>query len=102
MPATGPKRDLDAERRILEATRTLISSRGPNCVSINDIAAEAGVGKQTIYRWWPSKAAVVIDALERIFETDSPFPDSGSAHSDLRTQLRRVAAASGQAADQNT
>jgi AcrR family transcriptional regulator len=93
MGATGPKRDLDAERRILEATRSLIAARGPNQVSINDIAAEAGVGKQTIYRWWPSKSAVVIDALERIFETDSPFPDTGSVRDDLRSQMRRVAAA---------
>lgn len=92
MGATGPKRDLDAERRILDATRSLIASRGPNCVSVNDIAAEAGVGKQTIYRWWPSKSAVVIEALERIFETDNPFPDSGSARDDLRVQMRRVAA----------
>lgn len=93
MGTTGPKRDLDAERRILDAARSLIALRGPNKVSINDIAAEAGVGKQTIYRWWPSKSAVIIDALERIFETESPFPDSGSVHNDLRTQMRRVAAA---------
>lgn len=92
MPKTGPKRDMDAERRILDAARDLICERGPNRVSINDIAAAAGVGKQTIYRWWPSKSAVVVDALERMFEAESPFPDTGSALGDVRAQVRRVAA----------
>lgn len=91
MPKTGPKRDLDAEQRVLDATRDLICERGPNRVSINEIATAAGVGKQTIYRWWPSKTAVVIDALERMFESESPFPQTGSAYDDIRTQMRRVA-----------
>ena len=91
MPRTGPKRDLDAEQRVLDATRDLICERGPNRVSINEIATAAGVGKQTIYRWWPSKTAVVIDALERMFESESPFPRTGSAYDDIRTQMRRVA-----------
>src|SRR5262245_10799735 len=93
MPASGPKRDLDAQRRILDATRGLISSRGPNQVSINEIAAAAGVGKQTIYRWWHSKPAVVIDSLEDSFRAESPSPDSGSTYTDIRTQMRRVAGA---------
>ncbi len=92
MATRGPKRDLDAEQRILTATGELIRSRGPNRVSINDIAAAANVGKQTIYRWWPSKHAVVVDALARSFEVENQFPDSGSTRDDLRTQMRRVAA----------
>lgn len=92
MPRTGPKRDPEAQQRILDATRELICERGPNRVTINQIAEHAGVGKQTIYRWWPSKAAVVIDALEALFEAESAFPDTGSAYEDIRTQMRRVAA----------
>jgi AcrR family transcriptional regulator len=89
---TGPKRDLEAKQRILQAARELIGTRGPNRVSINEIAAAAGVGKQTIYRWWGSKAAVVVDALEEAFIAENPVVDSGSTHDDIRTQLRRVAA----------
>lgn len=92
MSTRGPKRDLDAEQRILDATCELIRSRGPNRVAINDIAAAANVGKQTIYRWWPSKHAVVVDALARTFEVENAFPDSGSIRADLRTQMRKVAA----------
>jgi AcrR family transcriptional regulator len=78
-------------QRILDSTRELICARGPRQITINEIAAHAGVGKQTIYRWWPSKTAVAIEALEQMFEAESPFPDSGSAHDDTRTQMRRVA-----------
>ncbi len=91
MGRTGPHRDLDLETRILASTRELICSRGPRVVSINEIAAHAGVGKQTIYRWWPTKAAVVIASLERQFASESPFPTSGSAKDDLRSQMRAVA-----------
>jgi len=89
--ARGPKRDLEAKQRILDAAVELISSRGPGRVGVNDIATAAGVGKQTIYRWWPSKTAVVIDALEQSFEADNPLPVTGTALDDLRLQMRRVA-----------
>jgi AcrR family transcriptional regulator len=92
MGRTGPHRDLNLQARILTSTRDLIFAEGPRAVSINQIASHAGVGKQTIYRWWPSKASVVIDALEQQFASESPFPTSGSAKEDIRTQMRAVAA----------
>src|SRR4029453_15036118 len=57
---------------------------------IDDIAAAAGVGKQTIYRWWPSKQAVVVDALLHRSPRETPFKDSGDARRDLRNHLRGV------------
>ena len=50
-----------AHAAILEATRELIVEVGYDGMSIEGIAGRAGVGKQTIYRWWPSKAALVLD-----------------------------------------
>lgn len=91
MGKRGPKRDEAAEQRILDATRDLICERGATRVSINEIAAHAGVGKQTIYRWWPSKAAVVFDALEREIRASSPAPNTGTAFGDVRMQMKRVA-----------
>ena len=91
MPKHGPHRDPEAQQRILDATRELISRRGPNQVSINEIASAANVGKQTIYRWWPSKAAVVVDALEQMVKAQNPPPASGSAYGDIQMQMRRVA-----------
>lgn len=92
MGRTGPHRDRELEAKILASARELISEKGPGAVSINQIAAHAGVGKQTIYRWWPRKASVLIDALEQQFESESPFPTSGSAKDDIRDQMRTVAA----------
>ena len=91
MPKHGPHRDPEAQQRILDATRELICERGPNQVSINEIASAANVGKQTIYRWWPSKAAVVVDALEQMIKAANPPPTTGSAYGDIQTQMRRVA-----------
>lgn len=60
----GRPRDERARRAILEAAFALVSERGYMFVTTSDIAKRAGTGKQTIYRWWPSKGALVLDALE--------------------------------------
>ena len=79
MPAPrGPdpaRRSERAHTAILEATRDLIVEVGYDSMSIEGIAARAGVGKQTIYRWWPSKAAVLLDAfLDLCLLYTSPSP----------------------------
>ena len=64
-------RSVDGARRaakrpgvaILDATARLFAERGYDHLTIEGIAAEADVGKQTIYRWWPSKGALVADCL---------------------------------------
>jgi AcrR family transcriptional regulator len=61
-PRGRPRSD-QAHRAILEATRDLLIADGYDQLSIEAIAARAGVGKQTVYRWWPSKAAVVAEAV---------------------------------------
>jgi AcrR family transcriptional regulator len=83
-------RDPAAHRSILEATFELVSAHGVRRVRIDDIAAAAGVGRQTIYRWWPSKQAVVIDALLDHSTGDTPFPDTGDARCDLRAHMLGV------------
>ena len=56
-------------------------------LSIEGIAARAGVGKNTIYRWWPSKAAVLLDGLLTTWRTDATFPDTGDFVADIKTQM---------------
>jgi AcrR family transcriptional regulator len=55
------------------------------------VAARAGVGKQTIYRWWPSKGAVAIEAVLEEVELAIEFPDTGDLSRDLGALLARVA-----------
>lgn len=60
---SGPVRSEAARLAILEATAALFAERGYDHLSIEGIARRAGVGKQTIYRWWPSKGDVIADAI---------------------------------------
>jgi AcrR family transcriptional regulator len=84
------RRNESSRRAILDATVRLIGDSGYDNVSIEAIAAEAGVGKQTIYRWWPSKGAVVLEALDDSLLSVVDFPDTGDLVEDLRTQMKGV------------
>jgi AcrR family transcriptional regulator len=71
----------------------LLDERGYRSMTVDDIAALAGVGKQTIYRRWPSKAAIVLDALTMRTAFEIVAPDRGSAREDVRLFLRDAFAA---------
>ena len=76
---------------ILTAALDLVEEAGYAKTSVEGIAARAGVGKQTIYRWWPSKGAVLLDALLALSEGDEgvePLPDTGDLAADLKHVLR--------------
>jgi AcrR family transcriptional regulator len=86
----GRPRSERATTAILGAARELLEERGLRGLSVDAIAGRAGVSKATIYRWWPSKAAVVMDAFLAGTGPRMPFPDTGSTREDLRRQLRSV------------
>ncbi|WP_373456817.1 MULTISPECIES: TetR/AcrR family transcriptional regulator [Brevibacterium] len=81
--APGPnvaRRSERARTAILTSALQLARDVGYSRMSIEGIAADAGVGKQTIYRWWPSKAAVVFDAILEQNSQDGGevvIPDTG-------------------------
>jgi AcrR family transcriptional regulator len=88
----------NAERRsgrshqaVLHATVELCREVGYGALTIDGIATRAGVGKQTIYRWWPSKGAVVLDAFMNTIATHIAFPETGDSLQDIRIWLRSVA-----------
>ncbi|MBK1783086.1 TetR/AcrR family transcriptional regulator [Prauserella cavernicola] len=89
------RRNEKSRQAILTATRELIAETGYAKVSIEAIAARAGVGKQTIYRWWSSKGAVVFDS---ILDLSGPvddavvLPDTGDLETDLKQVLRATVA----------
>ena len=91
MPATiAPKwRSRRAESAILEATIALLAEQGFGGLTIDGIAARAGVGKATIYRHWSSKAEVVLEAF-RAFIPPLDDPDTGSLAEDLRSVLHQI------------
>ncbi len=86
-PHTGRRRNEAAREAILDAAFRLLSDPASEALTIDAIAAEAGVGRQTIYRWWPSKGAVVADALVRHARVVVPERDTGSFAGDLTAFL---------------
>ena len=88
--APGRPRSERARTAILIATNELLDSRGLAALSVDVIATRAGVSKATIYRWWPTKAAVVMDAFLAHTSPRMPFPDTGSTREDLRRQIKSV------------
>ncbi|MFF3684334.1 TetR/AcrR family transcriptional regulator [Streptomyces sp. NPDC002187] len=90
------RRSERSRRAIYEAALALVGEVGYARTTIEGIAARAGVGKQTIYRWWPSKAAVLLEAFldlaEQAAEAAGPgeyeIPDTGDLEADLRLVLR--------------
>lgn len=77
------RRNKQSHQAILDATLLLLGEKGYFNLSIEGIAASAGVGKQTIYRWWPSKAALVIEAYAEKLNQRTPLPDTGTVREDL-------------------
>lgn len=84
---TGRPRSEAAHKAILKSALWLVTRRGFRAVTVNEIAADAGVGKMTLYRHWPNKSAVVMDALLALIGEETAFPDAGNALRSLRSQL---------------
>jgi AcrR family transcriptional regulator len=89
------RRSSASRAAILKAAFALVGEVGYGRLTIESIAARAGVGKQTIYRWWPSKGGVLLEAvLDQVYGATAPsrLPDTGDLEADLKTVLRATAA----------
>ncbi|UUN26579.1 TetR/AcrR family transcriptional regulator [Streptomyces sp. FIT100] len=91
-PPDASRRSERSRRAIYDAALDLVGEAGYTRTTIEGIAARAGVGKQTIYRWWPSKAAVLLDAFldraEQAARGEPDLPDTGDLEADLKLVLR--------------
>jgi len=83
----GRPRSEETKKSILTAAYELLSENGFNAVTIEGIAARAGVSKATIYKWWPGKAAVVLEGYFAATQLLMPIPDTGSVAEDLLIQV---------------
>ena len=91
-PPDASRRSDRARTAILDATAELIADDGYRKLSIEAIARRAGVGKQTIYRWWPSKGAVVFDAFLKLQEDagGTELPETDDLAADVALLLRET------------
>jgi AcrR family transcriptional regulator len=91
----GRPRSEPARQAILTAALDLVGECGYAALTIEGIAARAGVAKQTIYKWWPSKADVLLDAGAAKADLHVPVSDHGSYAADLRAFLTASYAVAG-------
>jgi AcrR family transcriptional regulator len=84
----GRQRSAESEEAILTATLQLLKEKPLREITIEAIARKAGVGKMTIYKWWPSKAYVALDAFRKTINKMIVIPDTGDTERDLAELLR--------------
>jgi len=89
-PSRTRGRPRSEERRdaVLKAAMDLMQEDDLRRASIDRIAQRCGVSKATIYKWWPNRTAVAIDAFLHHMMAEAPVPDTGSAAEDFRLTLR--------------
>jgi AcrR family transcriptional regulator len=86
----GRPRSEQARLAILRSTLKLLGENGFSELTIEDVAACANVGKATVYRWWPNKAALIADAFASSTTRKLHFPDTGSVRTDMSQQMRQL------------
>lgn len=89
-PRPGRPRSSKARRSILEATRRLLTHMPMNDLSIEAIAKKAKVGKTTIYRWWPGKASVAMDAFIEQPGIQNIIPTTSSSEEAVLRQIENI------------
>lgn len=85
----GRPRNERSRQAILRSTLKLLRRHGFGSLSIEAVSADAHVGKATVYRWWPTKGALVVDAFASSIENELHFPDSGSVCEDMSVQMNQ-------------
>jgi AcrR family transcriptional regulator len=90
--APGRPRSEQVRQAVLAATEQLLEERGFGSLTMEGIARRAGVSKQTVYRWWPSTAEVVLEALNERASALVGDQDLGSLEADAREFVRRTVA----------
>lgn len=82
------RRSERSRRAVLDASAKLLTERGYTAITIEGIAAEAHVGKATIYRWWPTKAAIFMELYAELAREVTPPADTGSVLQDVTLLIR--------------
>ena len=84
------KRRQEPHRAVLQAAFRLLAKAGYAGITMDALAREAGVGKPTLYRWWSSKAEILLEAVSADARETLPAPDTGTLRGDLEAYLSRL------------
>jgi AcrR family transcriptional regulator len=97
-PHTGRRRNPAARQAVLDAAALLLARPDGAATSIEEIAKASGVSKHTIYRWWPSKGAVLLEAMVEEAREEAAVPPAGAVAADLESYLAATFTAAERAA----
>jgi AcrR family transcriptional regulator len=86
----GRQRSAEAQSAILSAACRLLEKKCLRDVTAEAIAERSGVSKATLYKWWPNKTFVALEAFRLRINKDVPTPDTGSAEQDFKEQLKSL------------
>jgi AcrR family transcriptional regulator len=89
MSGPGRPRSEAARAAILTAALELVEEGGYGTLTMEGVARRAGVSKQTVYRWWSSRAEILLEALNEGAAAIAPLPDAGPLAEELRVFVRR-------------
>ena len=87
----GRPRSEKARKAVIQSTLVLLKQVGFDGLAVESVAARAGVGKATVYRWWANKAELVIDAFASAVEDELRFPAAESVLESIHQQMVRWA-----------
>ncbi|SEH52572.1 DNA-binding transcriptional regulator, AcrR family [Mycolicibacterium rutilum] len=90
-PRPGRPRSEQSRQSVLRAASELLREAGLRAMTTEEIANRSGVSKATIYKWWPNKYAVAIEAFLGELMAEAPDPDTGSAREDILGVIRGLA-----------
>jgi AcrR family transcriptional regulator len=89
-PRTGNQRNPLLHQAIIAAATEVLAKEGPTRFTIEAVAKLAGCGKPTIYRWWPSRAALLLEVYDQAVKQELVEPEGKDLAKDLATMMRQV------------
>ncbi|MFC0266997.1 TetR/AcrR family transcriptional regulator [Kushneria aurantia] len=87
---TGNKRSAEAHKAVLDAALGLIAERGPTGFAMEAVAKRAGVGKPTIYRWWPDKTELLLELFHREILPPPEIPEEADLLTELKLRMHEL------------
>jgi len=90
IPPRGRRRSSSSHRSILTAVKSLVAEKGYAATTIEAVAERAGVGKTTIYRWWPTKSDLFTEVYDVLVAPEELITDSGNLNEDMQHLLNAL------------
>ena len=89
-PRTGNRRNPVLHQAIIAAATQVLAKEGPTRFTIEAVAKLAGCGKPTIYRWWPSRPALLLEVFEQVVQQELSPPEGKDLAEDLAAMMQQI------------